>query len=149
MIFFFFSGSWQQTVQGNGFWERILIGRGLLSPHLLLASVPRPHHGKGEPRQVLQSPEFERWMGALKAQAARAEKRSTRAGAPEICTPTTSKCRWRNQRRWTTRKGAARVVPGSHRPGIVPIPAHKQANLEAHGGWAKDPTGCQFHLGQS
>lgn len=69
------------------------IGRGLLSPRLLLAECSQASSWERETQASPPGlPEFERrrWE-LLKAQAARAERRAVhRAGAPEICTLTTS-----------------------------------------------------------
>lgn len=67
--------------------------RGLLSPHLLLAECSQ---ASSWGRETQASPpglrEFGRWRWELlKTQAAGAERREVpRAGAPEICTLTTS-----------------------------------------------------------
>ena len=50
----FFSGSWQQTVQGNGLWERGHKKKRSAVTPLTACSVPRPHRGEWKPRQVLQ-----------------------------------------------------------------------------------------------
>lgn len=93
MIFFFFQAVDNKQYRAMAFEKGDTIGRGLLSPHLLLAECSQASSWERETQASPPGlPDFERrrWE-LLKAQAARAERREVhRAGAPEICTLTTS-----------------------------------------------------------